>query len=92
MPRLARLSAGTSLLLAAVVLAAPAAEAHGRNRHHGWHHHHSHHHALRHHRRLALHDGGLRWQTASPLGWLHGCGHYRFVTYYGSLAYREVCP
>lgn len=75
MSRLVRMTA-IAALLAGSALAAPQASAHGWHRqHHGWH---------RHHR--------VYYRATAPhFGWGHHCHVRRFVTYYGALAYRQVC-
>lgn len=59
---------------------------------HGWHRHHRHALHRHHHPRGWVHDYGPRYYwSAGFYGWPFGCGVRRFVTYYGALAYREVC-
>lgn len=83
MPRLVTMAA-LAAFLAGSTLAAPQASAHGWRRHH--------HHAgsYHHHRRGWHHDRRHHWASAPLFGW-GGCHVRRFVTYYGALAYRQVC-
>lgn len=81
MSRLVRMTA-IAALLAGSAFVAPQASAHGWHRHHhhhGWQHHHRGHHRV-------------YYRATAPLfGWGHRCYTGRFVTYFGALAYRQVC-
>lgn len=73
------------LALPAAGIATAPAEAHG------WRQHHRHYHYRHRHQRVRVHFYAPRyhWTSVGGIGW--GCGLRQFITYYGSLAYREVC-
>lgn len=81
------------ILLAALAFGGTLATAATPASAHGWHRHHHHppdwH--YRHRGRLHYYGPRYRWSTSSLYGWTYGCGLRRVVTYYGALAYREVC-
>lgn len=59
---------------------------------HGWHRHHRHSYHRHAHSRVWIHDYTPRPRWSAVFNaWPFGCGVRRFVTYYGALAYREVC-